>query len=1820
MKDCNVLSKGSFSTFRFNEFVSVKQYLLIRENGKKYLLLRLVNDAKANVTSIKLCVEQIDVAGDVISHDYVNIENVNGKAGATFVLDEKIPLKDACIEVAINLVGASYGEYKYTIKSNELVIKYEEEKKEEKDYSGLINGKNTVVTKDRFFAIPKILPFIAIILIALSTVLAYFQMNIITMQSERFLWSDVYYEFVDPDRDPEAGVIAVANAGITGNIHIPEEIEGYKVIGIADGAFQNSDTIFNVTIEAPIVIPNGAFFQCSNLRSVELRGPAVVSVGAFSYCNNLRSFKAHNLQTIEERAFLSCFMLNDITITADEEYSLTIKEKAFASCVSLENIVIDQYVENMEEATYFPSGENLKKLHLQNLSARTIASLFEASSNFSKLETIIIDDIPAIPNSFAYGCSALKQVSIKGVTNTILGDASFYNCASLEKLNISGADGNVFLFTVIGDNALQNTQINNFDLSRAAVIGNYAFAYNTKLTSVNVSADSLLEKIGEGAFSGCAGLKSFEISNITMEIGDYAFNNCSSLKAFNINELSILQKIGNHAFEGCYNLQEFDAPYYLQSIGDYAFSGCAMLSDFNFSIELESIGNQAFKGCEKFSSINLHENVVSIGAGAFADCVNIEQATIPFVGYSLTQNNYLASIFNIHGFNDYTAVPNSLRSVTVLNGNIGNAAFSNLSQLLEIKIPNDARKIGEQAFYGCENLREIYIPANVQNIGDEAFLNCYRLFEVRNASSLPIILGDASFGSVAKYAIVVYGEFDEPIEKRYANDFEISKGTNGWVITNYVGTSSDWTTPVAFIGESALIVREYSIPAYLFKGCEQVKTLAVSAAAKSIGEFAFEGCYNLEKVAFAKNCLIEQIEQFVFCNCNRLKTIDLSENIKKLDDNAFANTAITSITLPESLEEIGEYVFSYSSLEQLTIPNSVVKIGYEALGGCYRLKTLTIPFIGNTFEDVSTLSYIMGYRGNAFIKEINITRPQNVCDYAFNGFYTLQKVTLAYGVQTIGVSSFENCYELNQLVLPKTITSIGANAFINCYSLDVELPSSIQEIGEYAFANTAIRNVKLSKNLTSLGDGAFSGCSALVNVDLSACKNLTSIPYECFYDSSVSQVSLYGSSIENIDDKAFENCRKLSKLKLGVATKNIGTRAFYYCLMLDGVTFPQNLISIGDEAFAYSDISSLILQNQIQQIGDYAFYSGNSLATVDMNCNQLTYIGNYAFGRCAKLKEATLNIANVNSIGNYLFADCDSIDKVTINADYVEKMIGTFYNCKNLTQFNLDIPNLKEIGESTYYNCLGITNFTVQSTVTAIGYSAFENCSNLKWIKLSNNLNRINTGAFDGCEKLYEVFNPSSLDIQRGYTTYGKIAYNAVVVHDSLNDIFIQTETVTIVDEENAELTGEFTFKFAPDVCCLFEYSGNIQNLKFPTVILGGTEYSGYYIRRNVFNQDPFLTTIDTGVVEEICSYAFFNCTKLTKVTINSYIGQNKVHSTAFDSCANLWEVHDLNANYDINAGSNVCGNVAFYALAINTSIQYVQGQSYKLMKINDVWFLYYIEQNSGKVVLPESFIVDDVEVNNYVLFAHPKMQAMGVFASLSGYYNEYVVVPKSVIAIMSGAFNKYDCPKIYFKGSQEEWQAIDCEQKGINPYFYAQCIHYEFGDYMLWTYDQSGEPTINQTSFDDQGKCATCDRRIITSSTLGELVTLNNVDNAFSISNDEKIFCVVDRGYGEFDVNLSIKANADIKISFKIVGQGGANETVVISQNNQVKEEIASSFEKDLEFDLKLGDVLTINFARDEFYGQTCSVSIEEIVIVEAIEDPIEDPIEDSIEGTEGE
>jgi len=72
---------------------------------------------------------------------------------------------------------------------------------------------------------------------------------------------------------------------------------------------------------------------------------------------------------------------------------------------------------------------------------------------------------------------------------------------------------------------------------------------------------------------------------------------------------------------------------------------------------------------------------------------------------------------------------NELQYFTGLTS-IPSSAFSDCSELLSIKLPDNIISINDNAFVRCQSLREIHIPANIESIGYRAFRSCKKLATV----------------------------------------------------------------------------------------------------------------------------------------------------------------------------------------------------------------------------------------------------------------------------------------------------------------------------------------------------------------------------------------------------------------------------------------------------------------------------------------------------------------------------------------------------------------------------------------------------------------------------------------------------------------------------------------------------------------------------------------------------------------------------------------------------------------------------------------------------------------------------------------------------------------------------------------------------------------------------------------------------------------------------------------------------------------------------------------------------------------------------------
>jgi len=88
---------------------------------------------------------------------------------------------------------------------------------------------------------------------------------------------------------------------------------------------------------------------------------------------------------------------------------------------------------------------------------------------------------------------------------------------------------------------------------------------------------------------------------------------------------------------------------------------------------------------------------------------------------------------------------------------------------------------------------------------------------------------------------------------------------------------------------------------------------------------------------------VETIERYAFRKCSKLTSIILPPSVKIINDDAFQNSGIITVTLPASLSSIGNGAFTMcSKLTTVNIPASVSFIGDAAFRFCDNLTSISV--------------------------------------------------------------------------------------------------------------------------------------------------------------------------------------------------------------------------------------------------------------------------------------------------------------------------------------------------------------------------------------------------------------------------------------------------------------------------------------------------------------------------------------------------------------------------------------------------------------------------------------------------------------------------------------------------------------------------------------------------------------------------------------------------------------------------------------------------------------------------------------------------------------
>ncbi len=477
---------------------------------------------------------------------------------------------------------------------------------------------------------------------------------------------------------------------------------------------------------------------------------------------------------------------------------------------------------------------------------------------------------------------------------------------------------------------------------------------------------------------------------------------------------------------------------------------------------------------------------------------------------------------------------------------------------------------------------------------------------------------------------------------------------------------------------------------------------------------------------------------------------DIPNYITTVGKNAFYICEhLTSLTIPNSVKYIEERGFyKCTGLTSVTIPNSIDSIGYQAFYNCTGLTSVHI-------DDLTAWCKI---------KFNNLrSNPTNYAHKLYLNGELIKDLVIPEDIEKIQDNAFYGCDSLISVTIPNNVTSIGDYAFCEC--------TKIKDITNYAATPQAIKsNVwgSLNKSSCTLHIPA-----ASINLYKAAngWKDFTKIEVLPNYDvdvvvwnltDSVLTISGAGtmtdySSTSSIPWYSYRSSIKSVVIEEGVTS--IGDYAFYGCSSLTSVTISNSVTSIGYRAFYNcSSLTSITIPDGVTSIGYSAFYNCSSLTSIDIP-NSVTSIGEWAFYNCSSL--TSIDIPNsVTSIGYSAFYNCSSLTSVTIPNSVTSIGEEAFSGCSSLpvtdnlryadtylvgaVDKSLSSYSIKEgtkwIGNGAFSGCSSLTSVTIGNSVTSIGSSAFYGCSSLTSVEIPENVTSIGIRAFAGCDSLKHVF------------------------------------------------------------------------------------------------------------------------------------------------------------------------------------------------------------------------------------------------------------------------------------------------------------------------------------------------------------------------------------------------------------------------------------------------------------------------------------------------
>ena len=1042
-----------------------------------------------------------------------------------------------------------------------------------------------------------------------------------------------------------------------GKVYFPPEM---AITEIGQFAFSNYDYVAKDPSE---IFPGDTdtmkpwFLGNDNITHVTIP-EGVERIGPYAFAN-LRNLKSvtlpSTLETIDYGAFYNCYNLETVE---GLEHVKFINQSAFEDC-HLKNIKLDSAVAIANYAFAITPEDDTSEVNL----AGTAYFSPENPKIIPKLTSVTLPESIQSVGAYAfYGNTALTSFTIEADI-VKLGQYAFSECTSLNDVRFNAA--------VIPTGLYHNCKsLSNITLGPdVAVVGEYAF-YGTKVAEFTVEAGNTTFTPGTNPYIANRDtilLVAPEFGGIVtggreiVAVANGAFSGNTKIKAVC---LPYVTSVGNYAFSECTSLSKIELGT-LTYIGDFAFENTAITAMPNIDFaNLEYFGSYSFArtnvrhvyipdgDIEWNEKTKRYENTFTVPMGAFLNCPDLEIVVIgSFVNigaYAFATDATImplkegerywtdtdsfpklvdGKIKNVYYYNYYSPI----RSLTIgRDANIGHSAFLNASELYEVTLGENA-VIGSYAFYNAgthisgidENGQMISKSFRIdlsgaRSIGAYAFSGpIHYMWYIEQVPDSSSVLG---FTDMMYY---LYDDDGNPIYAFHTPKIEsvdlsnaISIGRGAFEFSVAL-ESVKLGESVSSIGANAF----YQCGALTSVNLENVETIGNEAFANTtikhvdlssvleIGAYAF--CYNnsLVSVKFGDNGI--KIGEGAFTSCESLTKLIGEENVKEIDDYAFALTGVVeadlsgievlgtqafyktvytpfSLVLGTGIKEIGDNPFAYCDIQPISrLENDdearanghVFRDGVDGKEKIYHEITYTFDLY-----NAQTGEY------NDFIRIIDGSIYQKVPNgYTLITWTGTPIATIPEGTVKISAMAFAGS-DVSQVVIPSTIKSIGHKAFYECLNLSyvafrgVKAPILEEEYDEMYWMS--------AEHIAASGiyqldytDGSTVHMEGLGIVPFFIW-NATSNPTNTFYGANfVDYVGLVGMN----GDKGFESDVKLTMVR---PTNGVGYDTFIFSNYFDVIINAQ---AAAEEATLAAIEAISLIPDSIKRLSDKVTVNGEQV-------------------------------------------------------------------------------------------------------------------------------------------------------------------------------------------------------------------------------------------------------------------------------------------------------------------------------------------------------------------------------------------------------------------------------------------------------------------------------------------------------------------------------------------------------------------------------------------------------------------------------------------------